>query len=180
MLHAELHNKFDIDTLDFERSEDILTSTVFGTLLTAEGGPTVLREWLQNADFGDRGQELRLPGGAVDYRFWPSLGGCTPDLVLRFDDFVCVLEMKYRSGASDIHREDADEPELQLTKQWEACKDGSRLMQAFGLAIRFKHSAVVYVVDGARGVRGSFNDVRNARQRRGCEGGRIGILFWQQ
>ena len=37
MLHAELHNKFDVAALDFERSEDILTSTVFGTLLIAKG-----------------------------------------------------------------------------------------------------------------------------------------------
>ena len=180
MLHAELHNKLSSLALEYERNEDVLTSTVFGTLLAAEGGPSVLREWLQQAEFEDGPQALRLPDGEIDYRFWPSLGGCTPDLALRFDDLLYVLEMKYRSGASDIQREGADESELQLAKQWEACRNGSRLMHAFGRTTRFRHAAVLYVVDGARGVRGSRNDVEKARQRAGCHGGRIGILFWQQ
>ena len=49
MLHAELHGKLDADARDLDRREDILTSTVFGTLLIADDGMSVLGRWLSGA-----------------------------------------------------------------------------------------------------------------------------------
>lgn len=46
MLHAELHGKLDDTASGLERREDILTSTVFGTLLVA-GATEVLVDWYQ-------------------------------------------------------------------------------------------------------------------------------------
>ncbi len=48
MLYAELHGKLDDTALDLERREDILTSTVFGTLLVA-GATKVLVKWFNSA-----------------------------------------------------------------------------------------------------------------------------------
>lgn len=48
MLYAELHGKLDPNSPDQERSEDILTSTTFGTLLVASA-TDLLVEWLNCA-----------------------------------------------------------------------------------------------------------------------------------
>ena len=78
MLYAELHHKFSFEALDFERSEDILTSTVFGTLLHSEGGKEILRHWLTRARFGPGNFRLVVPNELPEYRFWPRLEGCIP------------------------------------------------------------------------------------------------------
>jgi len=177
MLQAELHNKFDFETLDFERSEDILTSTVFGTLLIADGGQRILREWLQRARFEENAPSLHVPGVLARYRFWPRLEGCVPDLAIRFDDFVCVVEVKYRSGASDVEVDDVPERRRQLHMQWKACVSGRKLTAMFEVPRRFENAVVLYVVDGVRGVAASKRAVDEARK---CEAdSRIGLLFWQ-
>lgn len=52
MLYAELHGKLSADIGDdAERREDVLTSTVLGTLFTA-GAWDVLVEWLSRARRG--------------------------------------------------------------------------------------------------------------------------------
>jgi len=177
MLHAELHNKFDVETLDFQRSEDILTSTIFGTLLVAEGGHSILREWLQKSRFKEDAPSLLVPGAVAQYRFWPRLEGCVPDLALRFDDLVCVVEAKYRSGASDVEMDDVLEPRQQLHTQWQACVSGRKLMALFEVPRPFENAAVLYVVDGVRGVTAATRAVDEALK---CgANSRIGLLFWQ-
>jgi hypothetical protein len=66
MLYAELHEKLGSNASDSERSEDILTSTTFGTLLVA-GATDVLIRWLNCARHLDTAGSLdqtRLKGVA--------------------------------------------------------------------------------------------------------------------
>jgi hypothetical protein len=177
MLHAELHNKLSSEALDHERNEDILTSTVFGVLLTAEGGLGVLRAWCCKARFEGHDSGLHLPSVAPDYRFWPHLEGCVPDVALAFGDIACVVESKFLSGASDVEIEEESERRRQLVTEWNACASGLRLAAAFRRRDRFASVSLLYVVDGVRGARASADAVQCARG--DCRDSRIGLLFWQ-
>src|SRR5687768_16534902 len=100
MLHAELHGKLTEDTADAERREDVLTSTVFGTLFVASAWND-LCEWFGRARRVRQAPELRASAsGARDYWFWPRLHGAEPDLVVRLGDLLVVVEAKYYSGKS--------------------------------------------------------------------------------
>ncbi len=111
MLHAEIHGK----TPSEADTEDILTSSVFGTLfLTRADG--VVRDWLQRART-PTGELLRIPDGAVRwYAFWPRLewsgGDSIPDLLVQIGDVLVIVEAKDYSGASSAN---------QLAREWEAC-----------------------------------------------------------
>lgn len=177
MLHAELHNKLSPDALDAERYEDILTSTVFGVLLTADGGQIVLREWLERSRFANGISDLKLAAVSADYRFWPRLEHCTPDAALSFGHTACVIEAKLLSGASDQALEDQAEKRQQLVTEWQACVTGNLLAAAFDRCDRFSDVVLLYVVDGVRGVRASKEAVVEARANFGVS--RIGLLFWQ-
>lgn len=48
MLHAELRGKFDPNSPDIERREDVLTSTTFGTLMIGDASD-LLFDWLTAA-----------------------------------------------------------------------------------------------------------------------------------
>jgi len=106
MLHAELQGKLDAGAADLERREDVLTSTIFGTLLLASDGPTVLAEWLNRArrlgkagrldSFGN--SSLGLLAETPAAWFWPSLSHAEPDVVLRIGSTLLIVEAKYGSG----------------------------------------------------------------------------------
>src|SRR5438105_15279543 len=98
MLYAELYGKLDSSASDLERREDILTSTVFGTLLVA-GASEVLVDWFNSArslGSSDRlvlhGPSLGLPVQEPEYWFWPSLSYAQPDIILRIGSRLIVVE----------------------------------------------------------------------------------------
>lgn len=130
MLFAELHRKLNEDSPALQRREDILTSTVFGTLIVS-GRSDILRRWLGRAVSLD-GSRLELShDGPIDgYWFWPRLPHCEPDLLVKLDGNLCIIEAKYgatKGGAgSEPERVDDEEEELvrprdQLAREWLAC-----------------------------------------------------------
>lgn len=122
MLHAELHGKLSSDVGDgAERLEDVLTSTVFGTLFAASAWH-VVTDWLSRARRGaDMIPPVESGNDATDYWFWPWLGTAEPDLVVRLGSTLVVIEAKYFSGksGSSTPAEDADSTD-QLVREWRA------------------------------------------------------------
>lgn len=123
MLFAELHSKLSADATDLERREDVLTSTVFGSLIVGEQW-ALLSDWLSRA-CDAVGNRLHLPtGSSVEYWFWPRLAEAEPDLVLLFGDVLVIVEAKYLSGKSNASPgEDAqaDNSVDQLAREWRSC-----------------------------------------------------------
>ncbi|MFT3695693.1 MAG: hypothetical protein QM831_21325 [Kofleriaceae bacterium] len=101
MLHAELHGKLSSDIGDgAERLEDVLTSTVFGTLFAASAWK-IVADWLSRARRGtDTIPQVEFSNDAVDYWFWPWLGTAEPDLIVRIGATLVIIEAKYFSGKS--------------------------------------------------------------------------------
>src|SRR5689334_23050549 len=107
MLHADLNGKIGPDAEEAERREDVLTSTVFGTLFLVRAWP-VVTAWLSRAHQVGRGPALAIPDAAAlaaaDYWFWPRLADATtggivePDLIISLAGFVAIVEAKYYSG----------------------------------------------------------------------------------
>lgn len=109
MLHAELHGKLSSDIGDgAERLEDVLTSTVFGTLFAANAWD-VITDWLSRARRGTNAVDPLQTCDATDYWFWPWLDNAEPDLVLRLGTTVVVVEAKYFSGKSSSAKSTGDE-----------------------------------------------------------------------
>jgi hypothetical protein len=119
MIHAALQGK--LTCLD---SEDALTSVVFTRLRYLP--PQVLGEWLttarSHADLTARAK-LRTAEPVID--FWPSIkdtlrgyGSVEPDVVLRFDDEIVVIEAKLWSPKSQTG-DGLD----QLARQWRGAID---------------------------------------------------------
>jgi hypothetical protein len=122
VLYAELHGKLSSDIGDgAERLEDVLTSTVFGTLFAA-GAWDVVSEWLSRACREDSdGLAIDARHGPIDYWFWPCLDNAEPDLVLRFGTTLVVIEAKYLSGKSGSCTPSCDVvPNDQLVREWRA------------------------------------------------------------
>ena len=134
MLFAELHRKLSLDADDNERREDILTSTVFGTLIVGEKW-SLLRAWLAAAR--DRnGDRLELPAvSQARYCFWPRLAEAEPDLLLLFGDILVIVEAKYRSPKSSHATSDQTkvDPADQLAREWRSCDATSCTGYAFEL-----------------------------------------------
>jgi hypothetical protein len=129
MLHAEIHGKVSATSRDLERSEDILTSSVFGTLLLIPHGNRILADWFRRARLigcdGSSSQERLLildSAGPVEGWFWPRLAQAIPDVVLRIGSGLFVIEAKYGSSKGTA-LEDPDVPQGapapdQLLRQW--------------------------------------------------------------
>lgn len=119
MLHALLQGKLEPTVAEPQRREDVLTSTVFGTLVLVEAWE-LLSEWLQLP-------ELSVGSDAVyECWFWPHLpGGVEPDVVLRLGGTVVVVEAKYRSGRHDLSLDEEyeDKPVDQIVRQYNAVSD---------------------------------------------------------
>ncbi len=136
MLYAELHGKLDDSASNHERIEDILTSTVFGTLFLADTGVQVLCEWLgcarRMASDGRIAEEIpAIPAdSAMQHWFWPSLAEAEPDLLIRLGHKLFVIEVKYQSAmgqgdedgvAAVGHVEVPTKFGNQLARQWRSC-----------------------------------------------------------
>lgn len=122
MLHAELHGKLSSDIGDgAERLEDVLTSTVFGTLFAANAWH-VVTDWLSRARRGaDMIPPVESGHDATDYWFWPWLGTAEPDLVVRLGETLVVIEAKYLSGKSGSSTPTAvADSSDQLVREWRA------------------------------------------------------------
>lgn len=122
MLHAELHGKLSSDIGDgAERLEDVLTSTVFGTLFAASAWD-VIAEWLSRARRGPHTlPPFRSSYELTDYWFWPWLHNAEPDLVVQLGATLVVIEAKYFSSksGSSTSADDVD-PSDQLVREWRA------------------------------------------------------------
>jgi hypothetical protein len=125
MTIAELRGKLSPDTAD-ERSEDLLTSDVFGTMRYLNGGGGFL-EWLASAvtPLGAQARYSRLgemmsPEDVIGIHiaFWPALPNRRePDVVVlvsrrHSDPLLLCIEVKYLSGMSDFEVNEADERQL--------------------------------------------------------------------
>jgi len=107
---AELHGKLSPDHPESinERSEDMLTSSIFGGFRYL-GWESGLIGWLKESQlaWGDPSEAWNGKIVRVAYSFWPRLkNGRQPDvaLLILFDDrqpLVVAIEVKYGSGPSD-------------------------------------------------------------------------------
>jgi len=152
VLHAELHGKLAADADDAERREDILTSTVFGTLLAANAWD-ILLEWFVRAEsVRDRTKLAAVAADERRYWFWPYLdGGTEPDVLIRIGALLAIFEVKYNSGKSG--EADAADPsgqsKDQLIREWHACSPQAiqpRYPDDLCRAIRACDRALVYLV----------------------------------
>jgi len=178
MLHARLHGKLDDSTLEPERLEDALTSTVFGTLVWV-GAWDILARWL--------GVSSALPSSQDVERecwFWPRLARAVePDVVLRLGDTLVVVEAKYRSGRHDrVPANDVeDDPCDQLHRQYLSVKapQDSRALYADSLerAIRDCRLVQAFVVDGSRRRRAQRE--RDQSEARLPPGACLRLVTWQ-
>lgn len=142
MLHADLHGKIAPEATDAERREDVLTSTVFGTLFIA-GAWDIVCAWLGRArPVGDARAVALTVSDAPDYWFWPRLadakpgGVVEPDLIMQVGGIVAIVEAKYYSGMSGKGGDPATAAAIampldasavtvdQLVRQWRACGPG--------------------------------------------------------
>lgn len=109
MLFAEIKGKLVPEAPGNERSEDVLTSTVFGTLFVARAFD-ILVKWLRCARAYDgatiQGINEIEP---FNYWFWPSLAESEPDLLLRLGNILFIIEAKYLSGKHDTHHDEDEE-----------------------------------------------------------------------
>ncbi|MFN2511725.1 MAG: hypothetical protein ABR568_09815 [Pyrinomonadaceae bacterium] len=151
MLYAELHGKLDDTASDLERREDILTSTVFGTLLVA-GATEVLAKWFNSArclsgtpERLDLQRRLNLPYEDPESWFWPSLSYAQPDIMLRIGSDLLVVEAKYGSTKSVLRTvsnslelqtsSDGADPD-QLVREWLSVQRNARGFKWYPSEIR--------------------------------------------
>jgi hypothetical protein len=133
MIHAALYGK--LNCLD---SEDALTCAVFTRLRYLP--PRVLGEWLATArSHADPAARAALRTSEPVIEFWPSVkdtlrghGSVEPDIILRFDDEILVIEAKLWSSKSQTH-DGLD----QLARQWRGATDH------YGAHVRV--SALIYL-----------------------------------
>ncbi|WP_018922775.1 hypothetical protein [Salsuginibacillus kocurii] len=106
MLQSILHGKVPSVLV---RSEDVLTSSVFG-LLSYISSPALLVDMLAQVEpvLGERPFQVK-PVTQVEFHFWPRLHTSEPDLVLVFcheDDTytLTAIEAKYLSPKSSLEK----------------------------------------------------------------------------
>ncbi len=180
MLHALLQGKLDPTVAEPQRREDVLTSTVFGTLVLVEAWE-LLGEWLQLPELSDG------PDAEYECWFWPHLpGGVEPDVVLRLGGTVVVVEAKYRSGRHDLSfdEEYEDKPVDQILRQYNGA---SRLRDkrsthpdALEQAVQECQLRQAFLVD-ARKIRRARREYSESRGRLPYAAReRFGLVTWQE
>ena len=152
MLHAFLHGKIDESLPELDRREDALTSTVFGALVWT-GSWDLLARWLQGG--ASRGNDGPV-AGRWECWFWPRMAFAEPDVVLRLDGALVVVEAKYRSDKHDVPVDVTADPGRgdQLVRQYRSVTTsfGNRMPYAEPLeqAIRSCELVQVFLVDARR------------------------------
>jgi hypothetical protein len=180
VLHAELHGKLSADADDAVRREDVLTSTVFGTLLAANAWH-ILLDWLSRAQSVRDGERLAVAiGDERRYWFWPYLDGAEPDLLLRIGALLAIVEAKYNSGKSGgAGVEPAEESKDQLVREWHACSpaaDHARYPRDLCEAIQSCDRALIYLVRRARWAKAIVDARRSSALNADA---RIYLLTWE-
>lgn len=94
MLIAELHGKLPLDAM---RSEDVLTSNVFGIMKNCDRN-IFLKPWLESIGIKIGSNDIEQ----ANFSFWPSFeGGTEPDVVIEMASYFIVIEAKYLSNLGD-------------------------------------------------------------------------------
>ena len=152
MLHAVLHGKLDESLPEPDRLEDALTSTVFGALVWT-GSWDLLARWLQ-VDVS--GNDDGTTAGIWDCWFWPRMAFAEPDVLLRLNGALVVVEAKYRSDRHDVAVDVTGDPDRgdQLVRQHRSIMTPSeeRIQYAESIeqAIRRCQLIQVFLVDASR------------------------------
>ena len=152
MLHAVLHGKLDESLPEPDRLEDALTSTVFGALVWT-GSWDLLARWLQ-VDVS--GNDDGTTAGRWDCWFWPRMEFAEPDVLLRLDGALVVVEAKYRSDRHDVVVGVTGDPDRgdQLVRQFRSIttpsEERSQYAESIEQAIRRCQLIQVFLVDARR------------------------------
>ena len=152
MLHAVLHGKLDESLPEPDRLEDALTSTVFGALVWT-GSWDLLARWLQ-VDVS--GNDDGTTAGRWDCWFWPRMEFAEPDVLLRLDGALVVVEAKYRSDRHDVVVGVTGDPDRgdQLVRQFRSIttpsEERSKYAESIEQAIRRCQLIQVFLVDARR------------------------------
>jgi hypothetical protein len=197
MLYAELHGKLDLNAQDLERREDILTSTVFGTMLVASA-VELLVSWFNSAKCLGPKRRLLLQGPRLDLRvaepeywFWPSLSEAQPDIMLRVGSDLLVVEAKFGStksqhkrNMSDVEGETESAPD-QLLRQWRSLQPNVPRFKWYPpeirLAIETTRQHLIYLVS-ARREASALRELIESREKIQQEAGYdvpMWLLTWQ-
>lgn len=176
MLHALLRNKLAPTIPEPERLEDALTSAVFGAILWTESW-SILNRW-----FGlDHTAAVNTTRA---HWFWPRLELAEPDVVIRNEECLIVVEAKLRSGRHDLAASPDDEERIsdQLVRQFHSMTMARNVRLNYEAelerAIRECRILQVLVVDACR--------IRRARReyeesRAGLpESADLRLVTWQQ
>ena len=153
MLHAVLHGKLDESLPEPDRREDALTSTVFGALVWT-GSWGLLARWLLQVDVS--GDDDGTASGRWDCWFWPRMEFAEPDVLLRLDGALVVVEAKYRSDRHDVAVDGAGGPDRgdQLVRQHRSIitpsEERSQYAESIEQAIRQCQPVQVFLVDARR------------------------------
>ena len=152
MLHAVLHGKLDESLPEPDRLEDALTSTVFGALVWT-GSWDLLARWLH---VGVAGDDDKTTAGIRDCWFWPRMAFAEPDVLLRLDGALVVVEAKYRSDRHDVAVDVTGDPDRgdQLVRQFRSIitpsEKRSQYAESIEQAIRQCQPVQVFLVDARR------------------------------
>lgn len=189
VLHALLHRKLDPAIPEPKRLEDVVTSTVFGTLLLA-GADETLAAWFATASRDPSGETVAGPLRGC--WFWPRMVHAEPDVVLALGAHLVVVEAKVRSGRNDlvgdddettIDGDDADTAASlldQIGRQWESLRraaDTPGLPDDLRTAAHNAKACLFYLVDARRLAKAT----RQIQESRGLlpDGADVRILTWQ-
>ncbi|MEA3318677.1 MAG: hypothetical protein U9Q88_01535 [Bacillota bacterium] len=107
MLQAELNGKIPSSLIN---SEDLLTSSVFGTIRYFSSPAFINNIIKQAINMQGENVDIDILPDSLQYHFWPRLENCEPDLIISIQDFskkvylICI-EAKYFSGKSSYENE---------------------------------------------------------------------------
>jgi hypothetical protein len=189
VLHALLHRKLDPAIPEPKRLEDVVTSTVFGTLLLA-GADTTLAAWFVTATAGASPEPVTGPLRGC--WFWPRMTHAEPDVVLAMGANLIIVEAKVRSGRNDlaagdveVNAEDVDAGQGadlldQIGRQWDSLRcapETPGLPSDLRAAARGATPCLFYLVDARRLAKASRHiDESRALLPHGAD---VRILTWQ-
>ncbi|MBX3248009.1 MAG: hypothetical protein KF901_12585 [Myxococcales bacterium] len=183
MFHAEIHGKLVPDAPEHERAEDVLTSTVWGTLFLA-GAWDLVTAWLRHArDEDGHGLDLGSgDGGPQWFRFWPRLQTIEPDLLLRIGSSLLLIEAKYLSGKSGAGHDEEGALRDQLARQWRSIHPPVEQAALYPGDVRAAidgttSRCVVYLVR-ARAMRKARKELETSRGLLGDDA-RLYLLTWE-